>query len=314
MSRSKVSSFEIVQSLLKRVDKLFDLIKIDQDTTFISGILQLGRDIQAACEADGDAMVGTIALVSYPRYGIERALRNAILCEVSCIRMGKDPLDRMPTLLAALTHDVGMYDIQQQLFEQTEPLTSTQQHIIKTHPQEGCDLLRSKGVTDKRWLSAVLYHHERLDGSGYPYGKLKERLSFDAKLLALTENYMSLIRPRADQKRVLHKDALRTILQERGVAIDEGLATLFIHSIGIYSPGCLIQLEGGSVGIVLGLTQKLNFPEVMLLTDIGGKPLEKTKRINTYERDIKIANILDPAEYLHLLKNLKDLWMVERPF
>lgn len=307
------SSFDIIHSLLKRLDKLLELAFIDQDTTFVDKVIKLGQDIQAVCGVDPDAAVGTIQLIFETPHGLEHSLHNAILCEVACRRLGKDPLDRLSLVVAALTHDLGMYDIQQELSVQETPLTGVQRQIINSHPDQSCDLLKNKGVTDRRWLNAIRHHHERLDGSGYPGAVEEGKIGFDAKLLAITDNYTALVRPRSYRERVLHKDALKEMMTDRGKAIDGRLASLFISSIGIYAPGSLVKMDDGVIGVVLALSKKLDTPKVLLIADALGKPLKKRSEVDTYYEESRIEHMLCPQQHRELVESLTNIWMLESP-
>jgi len=307
------STFTVAQSLLDRLKEVFHLIHDDQDTSFASKIQQLVVDIQAISDENSEGIIGTIQLMYDAPHGLVNPLHAAILCEVVCRRMGKKPQDRSPIVAAALTHDIGMFEIQQELFEQITPITPTQQHMIKVHPQRGYDLLRRKGITDVRWLDSVLHHHERLDGSGYPDGIKGAQLTHDAKLLSIADCYSAMTRPRAYRSRVLPKEALREIFQERGNTIGDELARLFINTLGIYSPGSLVKLKSGATAIVTGQTSNLSEPKVTLLTDKSGIPLSPSKRISTNDSGDKIMGLLCPVEHRQLIENLRTIWPMMNP-
>lgn len=308
-----VTAVQIVMILLDRMEDAYDLVHDDLDDSFTRRIMQLVFDIQTVCSENADAIMGTMQLLYDAPHGLVHPLHAAILCEVACRRMGQGPLERFPIVAAALTHDIGMYEIQQQLFEQTTPLNSDQQHIIKTHPQRACGLLRKKGVTEKRWLDPVLHHHERLDGSGYPDGLKGEQLSHETKLLAIADCYSAMIRPRAYRGRILPKEALKELFQQRGNTIDSELARLFINVLGIFSPGSLVKLSSGEAAIVTGQTRNISEPKVALIADGDGKRLEKARIIETDEQHLKIKGMLCPLENNHLIEGLGTIWPMMNP-
>ncbi|WP_271271541.1 HD-GYP domain-containing protein [Aliamphritea hakodatensis] len=307
-------SFLIINTLLDHLKNAFAILHEENDPTFINRIMRIALDIQYACDENTDAMVGSIQLNQEAPNFLAHPLHNAILCEAACRRQGKGPLDRLPILVAALTQNIGMLSIQEQVFHQEEALSEEQQTIIDEHPQTGHDLLVSHGVTEKRWLTAVRQHHERIDGSGYPAGISGADLSEDAKLLAITDNYTALIRPRAYRSRILHKDALRQMLQQRGSSIDGDLVTLLINAIGIYSPGSLIVLTSGETGIVTRLTKKLDEPQIRLISDARGHASEIGEETPTGgDTGLTIKNMLCAKENQHLLKGLRTVWPMQHP-
>ncbi|WP_261842225.1 HD-GYP domain-containing protein [Aliamphritea ceti] len=307
-------SFLIIDTLLNHLNGAFSILHEPDDSTFINRIMRIALDIQYACDENTDAMVGSIQLNQVAPNYLAHPLHNAILCEAACRRQGKGPLDRLPILVAALTQNIGMLEIQEKVFHQEEALTAEQKNIIDAHPERGHELLVQHGVTEKRWLTAIYQHHERIDGSGYPNGISGEELSEDAKLLAITDNYTALIRPRSYRSRILHKDALRQILQQRGSSIDGDLVTLLINAIGIYSPGSLIILNSGEIGIVTRLTKKLDEPLIRLISNAQAESVEIGDEMATGgETGVIVKNMLCAKEHQHLLKDLGTVWPMQHP-
>ncbi|MBR9828158.1 MAG: HD domain-containing protein [Oceanospirillales bacterium] len=310
---SKVSSFVIIHTLLERLEDAFKLLKTQHNgNAFIRKIMQLVFDIQGTCEENPDGMLGTMQLIVEAPHGLVHPLHDALMCEVACCRMGQGPLERFPLIAAALTHDLGMYDIQQALFEQSSPLTEKQRHIIDTHTQRSHDLLRQQGVTEARWLTPVLQHHERLDGSGYPAGLVGEAISRDARLLAITDCYSAMIRPRAYRNQVLPRDALREIFQQRGSTIDAELARLFIEVMGIFAPGTLVKLTNGEIALITGRGKSLNQPTLALISNRLGVCLQQPEAF-TLEDNREISAVLRIQDHAELIALLGDVWPAMTP-
>lgn len=312
-SQDRVSSFVIIHTLLERLEAAFDLRR-EQDTgsAFIRKIMQLVFDIQGTCEEAADAMLGTVQLIVDAPHGLVHPLHMALMCEVASCRMGKGPLERFPLVAAALTHDLGMYEVQQQLFEQNTPLTEQQRLIIDQHPQRSYDLLQERGVTETRWLLPVLQHHERLDGSGYPNGLKADQINNDARLLAITDCYSAMIQPRAYREQVLPRDALREIFQQRGKTIDEPLARLFIEVMGLFAPGTLVQLRSGEIALVTGRGRGLNQPMLAVITNSQQAPLDHPQTV-TLQDSKEITSIERIQDHAHLIAGLGRLWPTMTP-
>ncbi|QSR34592.1 hypothetical protein CFI10_06240 [Marinobacterium iners] len=307
-SQDRVSSFVIIHTLLERLEAAFDLRR-EQDTgsAFIRKIMQLVFDIQGTCEEAADAMLGTVQLIVDAPHGLVHPLHMALMCEVASCRMGKGPLEHFPLVAAALTHDLGMYEVQQQLFEQNTPLTEQQRLIIDQHPQRSYDLLQERGVTETRWLLPVLQHHERLDGSDYPNGLKADQINNDARLLAITDCYSAMIQPRAYREQVLPRDALREIFQQRGKTIDEPLARLFIEVMGLFAPGTLVQLKSGEIALVTGRGRGLNQPMLAVITNSQQAPLDHPQTV-TLQDSKEITSIERIQDHAHLIAGLGRLW------
>jgi len=97
------------------------------------------------------------------------------------------PEDRIRGIfLAGLIHDVGKIDIPAEILSKPGKLTSLEMQFIQTHPQTGYDIV--KGI-EFPWpiAEAILQHHERLDGSGYPRGLAAEAVIVEARILAVAD-------------------------------------------------------------------------------------------------------------------------------
>lgn len=304
----RVSSFVVIHTFLERLEAIFALRHTaGAGSAFIRKTMQLVFDIQGACEESPDAMLGTVQLIVDAPHGLVHPLHMALMCEIACCRMGKGPLERFPLVAAALTHDLGMYEVQQQLFEQESPLTERQRRLIDQHPQRSHDLLLERGVTEERWLHPVLQHHERLDGSGYPAGLMADQISHDSRLLAITDCYSAMIQPRAYRNQVLPRDALREIFQQRGKTIDESLARLFIEVMGLFTPGTLVQLRQGEIALVTGKGQGLNQPALAVIASSEREPLDHPVPL-VLEDSKEITTILRIQDHTHLIAGLGTLW------
>ena len=88
--------------------------------------------------------------------------------------------------LAGLIHDVGKINIPAEILSKPGKLTPLEMQFIQTHPQAGYDII--KGM-EFPWpiAEAILQHHERLDGSGYPRGLAAEAVIVEARILAVAD-------------------------------------------------------------------------------------------------------------------------------
>jgi HD-GYP domain-containing protein (c-di-GMP phosphodiesterase class II) len=88
--------------------------------------------------------------------------------------------------LAALVHDVGKLAIPSEILSKPGRLSSLEFDLIKTHPQVGYDIMKS---IEFPWpvASAILQHHERMDGSGYPNGLQDKEILLEARILGVAD-------------------------------------------------------------------------------------------------------------------------------
>ncbi|BBE31381.1 phosphohydrolase [Tepiditoga spiralis] len=99
--------------------------------------------------------------------------------------------------IAGLVHDIGKIGIPDEILNKKGKLTSQEFEIIKSHTIMGADILSEVEFINDKILCGPLEHHEKLDGSGYPYGKKEEELSEIGKILAIADIYDALTTKRS---------------------------------------------------------------------------------------------------------------------
>ena len=99
---------------------------------------------------------------------------------------------------------------------------------MRAHPEMGLTLLDRAGQSSREVL-AVLYHHERLDGSGYPYGLKAEGIPIEARIVAVADTYDALTSDRPYRKACSQAEARRVLVEEAGSRLDaRAVSALFL--------------------------------------------------------------------------------------
>ena len=121
--------------------------------------------------------------------------------------------------MMGLLHDIGNAAIPPMILNKVGRLTVTETNILKTHPQLGYDLLKD---IEFPWplAQAILQHHERWNGSGYPSGLAGEDIIIEASILAVAEVVEAMVSPRSYGEAVGIEKALEEIYKEMGVLYD----------------------------------------------------------------------------------------------
>lgn len=131
---------------------------------------------------------------------------------------------------AAVLHDLGKVGIDENILSKKGPLTAKEREIIKTHPSIAAEILRE--IRSLRGaLSAILYHHERYDGKGYPLGLKGEEIPLSARIVAVADVYQALISDRPYRKAYSKEKALEIIKQESGKQFDSKIVKVFLKIV-----------------------------------------------------------------------------------
>jgi cyclic di-GMP phosphodiesterase len=146
-------------------------------------------------------------------------LRVARLCVHIGRQMSMSAAELRILARAGLMHDIGKLGIPEAVLEKHAPLDESEWTVMRTHPEMGLTLLDRAGQSSREVL-AVLYHHERLDGSGYPYGLKAEGIPVEARIVAVADTYDALTSDRPYRKACSQAEARRVLAEEGRSRLD----------------------------------------------------------------------------------------------
>lgn len=106
--------------------------------------------------------------------------------------------------MASMLHDLGKSKVDWKIINKNGKLTDEEFNSMKRHPGSGYDIAVKMGIKDKRILSGIRSHHERLDGTGYPDGLKDKEISLFARIIAVCDVFDALTTKRS------YKDAMRS--------------------------------------------------------------------------------------------------------
>lgn len=131
---------------------------------------------------------------------------------------------------AAVLHDLGKIGIPPEILLKKDKLNREDWEVIRAHPWIATEILREIHIL-KGTLPAILYHHERWDGKGYPLGLKGEEIPLPARIVAVADVYHALISDRPYRKAFSKKKALEIIKSERGKYFDPKIVDIFLNII-----------------------------------------------------------------------------------
>jgi diguanylate cyclase (GGDEF)-like protein len=127
-------------------------------------------------------------------------------------------------------HDIGKISIDKKLLNKKGDLTAVEYKKIKAHPEIGNRILKSIN-TDSNLLNAVRYHHERIDGKGYPVGLKKNEIPLIARALCICDSYDAMTNDRPYKKRLTKNEAIKELRINSGQQFDKELVDYFIDKV-----------------------------------------------------------------------------------
>jgi putative nucleotidyltransferase with HDIG domain len=190
--------------------------------------------------------------------------------------------------VAALMHDIGKVKLPSEILEKPDALTPAEFTLMKRHVIDGAHILR---VTPEMPALAPLVafeHHLRQDLSGYPEHISPRKLNLCTMIVSIADVYDAL-RSNRVYRRAMPTDRVRAIMAERtSPAFNQTLLRRFINLIGLFPVGTLVRLNTDEIGVVVHEHPSDPFrPQVKVVRDSKGEPLEEPLLVSTWEPDAR---------------------------
>jgi putative nucleotidyltransferase with HDIG domain len=137
--------------------------------------------------------------------------------------------DRESLRLASILHDVGKIGIEDSILRKDSRLSDDEYEKIKSHPNVGGEILGHIKRLEKV-LPAIKYHHERIDGGGYPEGLKNEEIPFLAKIIAVADTFDAMTTDRPYRAALSDRKAINELKKQAGTQLDPEVVKAFIES------------------------------------------------------------------------------------
>jgi putative nucleotidyltransferase with HDIG domain len=236
----------------------------------------------------------------------EYTYTHSINVSLLAVLLGKHlELDK-PTLLrlglAGMYHDVGKAKIPEGILNKPGKLTAAEFKIMQGHTLEGYKVMAAQKDVDPDILRAVVEHHERHDGSGYPRGLTDEQVGRFSRIISVVDVYDALTSRRVYKDAMAPAKALGMMYQWREKDFPHQAIESFIRCIGVYPVGSFVRLSGGEYGIVASANPlKPTKPEIKIIMDGKMRP-QIPRALDLYAVEggpeaQEIVQVMNPAEF-----------------
>lgn len=215
-----------------------------------------------------DAMSWMAKIRSRDQYTSEHSLNVGLLAITFGRALGASEEDLNKLGFAGMLHDIGKMRTPLDILNKEGALSTEEFNIIKSHPQDGRDILLSHKNIYHGAVDVAYGHHEALDGSGYPRAIKAGGITDFTRIITLCDVYDAITSDRSYRRGASSLNALKIIHDARGTKYDPKLAEDFIECIGLYPPGSVVELHSGEVGIVISTNYRhRHLPKVLVLRD-----------------------------------------------
>lgn len=177
------------------------------------------------------------------------------------------PAEIKKVVSAGLLHDIGKLYIPDSILNNSGKLTPSEFQIMKQHSLHGYTFLISMASFDIDINEAVLTHHEREDGSGYPSNLKSEKISIYSKIIAVADTYDAITSDRVYKKKSSPFTAFKIINNECFNSLDNKITSTFTNNIATFYTGSKVKLNSGKIGEIAFIPPNNIFKPIIQVGD-----------------------------------------------
>ena len=276
-------------------ERATQLLRAPQAGDFGTRFQALHEELARHTTQSPDATVLALVYLSAQEtrlYSATHAMLVSCVCMVTAREVLRWPEAHTLTLgRAALSMNVAMTELQDQLTQQAQPLTTAQIAAVESHAARSETLLRQLGVADPLWLEAVRNHHHRLPG---PMADKTEAQQM-ARLIQRADIFGARLAPRVGRLPMPVTAAMQASYYDEQQQVDEAGAAL-VKALGIYPPGAFVRLATQEIAIVLKRGPSATTPRVAVVRSRSGMPTGELISRDTSQPNWRITGVVTQEE------------------
>ena len=228
------------------------------------------------------------------RYSSHHALVCSALVGLCAHRLGWPEVEQRTLMLAALSMNLSITRLQDELVDRDRTLTLDQRQTIDQHAARSATLLAELGVDDELWTDVVARHHSEPAADEFaPPPDTPDRL---AALLHRVDVLCAKMSPRRARRGMPPMQAMRDAFNAPNGRPDE-IGVALTQILGMHPPGGLVRLANGEVGVVVRRGERPSRPWVVSVAASNRQPLAQPVLRDTRDDAYVIRASMRPEEY-----------------
>jgi HD-GYP domain-containing protein (c-di-GMP phosphodiesterase class II)/c-di-GMP-binding flagellar brake protein YcgR len=256
------------------------------DSNILMGT-QLVEDFAVHLTTESVSTSALLSLFSKDYYTFSHCVQVAVLGMSFCKFLGWTRREAADFGLGALLHDIGKNSIREDILNKPGKLEDDEFEILKQHSFLGYQQLRNAKMLIKEHLDIVLYHHESMDGTGYPDRLYGNQIPRFARLAHVVDVFDALTAERVYKGALSSTDALEFMKTEMRLSFDKELLKAFAEFIENVEAGLIVREK--SLQIDLGTKVSLQY-------EVNGQRIRSTL-VGMEQDDFLILRVSELLQY-----------------
>ena len=281
-----------IKNLFSAVSEPGDLVNLTTAHQFVREFERTLSQFVAAATSDVNDMIHIFDLKTHDEYTYHHSLSVALLATATGQSLGFGLRELMNLGRSALLHDIGKQFVPREIINKNGKLTKEELAEMKSHPSNGASNLKAKGLGSTELLGGVLFHHEKINGSGYPKGLAGSDIPLFAKIVSVADVFDALTSYRSYRSPMTPTAAYELILRDAGSAFEYSIVEAFTKKLDFYPINAALELSNGQMVHVAENENALR-PVV-----VDARTKEKLDLASPKYSDLVIARVAEPSELL----------------
>lgn len=274
----------LFKDLAHAVEQISFNIRVGK-TVNISETKSLTESIVKSVIKNPNTMIWLSRLKDKGDYTYNHSLRSSVLSTVLGRYLGLSQEELISLTTGVLLSDIGKSKLNRKILNKSEELTISETIMVRSHVEIGVEMLASEECIDHTTLVVVETHHERYNGTGYPYALIGNEIPYFGQIAGLVDVFDAITNKKSYGVHLTPAQAMDWLYLQRDTLFSGELIDNFVQAIGLYPAGTIVELTDKSVGLVVSHNpDKRLRPEVFLLKDSNKQTIVSTKTIDLSKR------------------------------
>lgn len=253
------------------------------DPSLIQATANIADSLLSAIQANDAVAIDISTLKTCDEYTFKHSVDVATISMIVAKRMGMSETEVRELGIAGLLHDIGKTKIPPEILNKPGQLSDDEFEIMRQHSVYSYHIIQNNDTLPEEVKLAVLQHHEKINGTGYPLAVPGNKITPYAKVLAIADIYDALVTERPYKSAFSQREAIEMIMsmtQELDLFAMEN----FLKSMILYPVDSIVELSNGEKAKVVK-----NNPYYILRPTVVGLT---TGKVYNLGEDLSCANII----------------------
>ena len=259
-------------------------------------IMELSNKLIVNIKAQSTEQVNLLDLKIFEDYVVSHNVNVGVLSLYLGNALGLSSVELQRLGVAGLLHDVGKMFLDPKILNKPTKLTDQEHKLINMHSTYSYHYIKESFHIHPSTYLGILYHHERIDGTGYPKNKKGNDIPLYSKIISVCDVYDALTSNRPNRAPLLPSEAIEFLMANCGSSFDLDIVKVFMKKIAPYPKGIEVQLSNKEQGIIVENSKDLALrPAIRIFKDSSGNYFQpKTIYLSDdiHYRNVTIVEVL----------------------